>query len=274
MMKVVKFGGSSLASAQQVQKVIEIIGADPTRKFVVVSAPGKRDQEDTKVTDHLIAFYEAKIKGLDVGDLIATIVERYQSIAKAFHVDERILVEIKTHLEKLASLPVAGNEFLKDEIVASGEDNNAKLIAGILQAKGMNARYVNPKDFGIIVSSEPGNARILFKAYQKMKQWADTKEILIIPGFFGYTEGGQVCTFSRGGSDITGSIVAAGVKADLYENFTDVDGIYAAHPGYIHKPEIIKELTYREMRELAYAGFTVFHDEALMPSYRLYYDLY
>lgn len=268
MMKVVKFGGSSLASAQQVQKVIEIIGADPTRKFVVVSAPGKRDQEDTKVTDHLIAFYEAKIKGLDVGDLIATIVERYQSIAKAFHVDERILAEIKTHLEKLAALPVAGNEFLKDEIVASGEDNNAKLIAGILQAKGMNARYVNPKDFGIIVSSEPGNARILFKAYQKMKQWADTKEILIIPGFFGYTEGGQVCTFSRGGSDITGSIVAAGVKADLYENFTDVDGIYAAHPGYIHKPEIIKELTYREMRELAYAGFTVFHDEALMPSYR------
>lgn len=268
IMKVVKFGGSSLASAQQVQKVIAIIADDPTRKFVVVSAPGKRDKEDTKVTDHLIALYDAKIKGKEVQDLISTIAKRYAAIAKSFHVDEKIMVDITNHLEKLADLPVEGNEFLKDEIVASGEDNNAKLIAGILQAQGINARYVNPKDFGIIVSSEPGNARILFKAYQKMKKWVDTQDVLIIPGFFGYTEGGQVCTFSRGGSDITGSIVAAGVKAELYENFTDVDGIYAAHPGYIHKPEIIKELTYREMRELAYAGFTVFHDEALMPSYR------
>ena len=267
-MKVVKFGGSSLASATQVQKVIDIITDDPKRKFVVVSAPGKRDKEDTKVTDHLIAFYEAKIKDQDVSELIATIAARYAAIAKVFNVDAKIIEDITARLQKLAILPVEGNDFLKDEILASGEDNNARLVAGILQAQGVNARYVNPKDFGIIVSSEPGNARILFKAYQKMKKWADTKEVLIIPGFFGYTEGGQVCTFSRGGSDITGSIVAAGVKAELYENFTDVDGIYAAHPGYIHKPEIIKELTYREMRELAYAGFTVFHDEALMPSYR------
>ncbi|BCA85078.1 aspartokinase [Enterococcus saigonensis] len=267
-MKVVKFGGSSLASAAQVQKVIDIIINDPKRKFVVVSAPGKRDKEDTKVTDHLIAFYEAKIKNQDLTGITATITARYSDIATAFNVDSKIMEDISKHLNKLSELPVEGNDFLKDTIVASGEDNNAKLIAGILQAKGINARYVNPKDFGIIVSSEPGNARILFKAYQKMKKWADTEEILIIPGFFGYTECGQVCTFSRGGSDITGSIVAAGVKAELYENFTDVDGIYAAHPGYIHKPEIIKELTYREMRELAYAGFTVFHDEALMPSYR------
>ena len=96
----------------------------------------------------------------------------------------------------------------------------------------------------------------------------DSDEVLVIPGFFGVTIDNQICTFSRGGSDITGSIVAAGVKADLYENFTDVDGIFAAHPGVVHKPHSISELTYREMRELAYAGFSVLHDEALIPAYR------
>ena len=97
---------------------------------------------------------------------------------------------------------------------------------------------------------------------------ADSNEVLVIPGFFGVTKENQICTFSRGGSDITGSIIAAGVKADLYENFTDVDGIFAAHPGIIHQPHSIPELTYREMRELAYAGFSVLHDEALLPAYR------
>ena len=96
----------------------------------------------------------------------------------------------------------------------------------------------------------------------------NANEVLVIPGFFGVTRENQICTFSRGGSDITGSIIAAGVKADLYENFTDVDGIFAAHPGIIHQPHSIPELTYREMRELAYAGFSVLHDEALLPAYR------
>ncbi|MGU8023006.1 aspartate kinase, partial [Streptococcus suis] len=105
-------------------------------------------------------------------------------------------------------------------------------------------------------------------SYDKIEELRDTDEVLIIPGFFGVTVDNQICTFSRGGSDITGSIIAAGVKADLYENFTDVDGIFAAHPGIIKNPHSIKELTYREMRELAYAGFSVLHDEALLPAYR------
>lgn len=118
------------------------------------------------------------------------------------------------------------------------------------------------------MTPEPGNARILPKALEKISAYRETQQILVIPGFFGYTEAGEICTFSRGGSDITGSIVAAGVQADLYENFTDVDGIYVAHPGIIEQPQTIQELTYREMRELAYAGFAVLHDEALMPAYR------
>jgi aspartate kinase len=165
-------------------------------------------------------------------------------------------------------MPVENNPHFYDTVLASGEDNNAKLIAGILQAEGLAARYVNPKELGMIVSDEPQNARILTKSYTAIYQWRNSEEILVVPGFFGYTENGDVCTFSRGGSDISGAIVAAGLKVDLYENFTDVDGIFAAHPGYIHQPESITQLTYREMRELAYAGFSVFHEEALMPSYR------
>lgn len=145
---------------------------------------------------------------------------------------------------------------------------NAQLVAACFKKSGINARYINPKELGITVSNEPQNARILEESYEKIYQWRDSKEILIIPGFFGYTKDGHLCTFSRGGSDITGSIVAAGLKVDMYENFTDVDGIFAASPKYIHDPELIEFATYREIRELTYAGFTVFHDEALMPAFK------
>lgn len=267
-MKVIKFGGSSLASSTQVRKVVAIVKDDPTRRFVVVSAPGKRNSSDTKVTDLLIQLYERKLAHKSLSPVIEEIFSRYLEIGEAFEVDEEHLAAIRLDLEAVNQLPIENNPHLYDHILSRGEDNNAKLIAGILQAEGVNARYINPKELGILVSDEPGNARVLYKAYKKIYKWADSEAVLVIPGFFGYTEEGNICTFSRGGSDISGSIVAAGVKADLYENFTDVDGIYSAHPGYVHHPEIIKELTYREMRELAYAGFTVFHDEALMPSYR------
>lgn len=267
-MKVAKFGGSSLASSEQVKKVVAIIKDDPERKFIVVSAPGKRSGKDTKVTDLLIQLYNEKIAGKNLDVLLQLIFDRYKEIGQAFNLSEETLKKIWQDLMALKTLETTDNPHLYDTILASGEDNNAKLIAGILQAQGIAARYVNPQALGILVTDEPGNARILLKAYEKINQWATSEEVLVIPGFFGYTEAGKVCTFSRGGSDITGSIVASGVKADLYENFTDVDGIYSAHPGFVYHPELIKELTYREMRELAYAGFTVFHDEALMPSYR------
>lgn len=267
-MKVIKFGGSSLASSEQVAKVVAIVKDDPQRRFVVVSAPGKRSTEDIKVTDLLIQLYEAKLAHRSLTPLVEEIFARYLEIGEAFEIGEEHLAAIRIDLESVAALPIENNPHLYDHILSRGEDNNAKLIAGILQAQGVTARYVNPRDLGMLVSDEPGNARVLYKAYNQIKKWAQPDGVLVIPGFFGYTEEGNICTFSRGGSDISGSIVAAGVKADLYENFTDVDGIFAAHPGYVHKPEIMKELTYREMRELAYAGFTVFHDEALMPSFR------
>ncbi|BBD41747.1 aspartate kinase [Streptococcus anginosus] len=267
-MKVVKFGGSSLASAGQLEKVLQIIKADPERRFVIVSAPGKRSTQDTKVTDALVKYYRDYVAGNDVTKHQQWIIQRYRDMALELQLKPNILERISKSFQKLASLPIENNKFLYDTFLAAGENNNAKLIAAYFIQNGVDARYVHPREAGLIVSSEPGNARLLPSSYDKIEELNEADEVLIIPGFFGVTKDDQICTFSRGGSDITGSIIAAGVKADLYENFTDVDGIFAAHPGIIHMPHSIPELTYREMRELAYAGFTVLHDEALIPAYR------
>lgn len=267
-MKVVKFGGSSLASAGQLEKVLQIIKADPERRFVIVSAPGKRCTQDTKVTDALIKYYRDYVAGNDVTKHQQWIIQRYRDMALELQLKPNILERISKSFQKLASLPIENNKFLYDTFLAAGENNNAKLIAAYFRQNGVDARYVHPREAGLIISSEPGNARLLPSSYDKIEELNEADEVLIIPGFFGVTKDDQICTFSRGGSDITGSIIAAGVKADLYENFTDVDGIFAAHPGIIHMPHSIPELTYREMRELAYAGFTVLHDEALIPAYR------
>lgn len=268
LMKVVKFGGSSLASATQLQKVLDIVQSDSDRRFIVVSAPGKRSLEDTKVTDALIKYYKAYTSEKDVTEHQEWIIKRYQSIIDELDLGTKILEKISTAIIELASLPIEHNDFLYDAFLAAGEDNNAKLIAEYFKKNGLSAKYIHPRQAGLFVTSEPGNARILPSSYDKLEELIDGDEILVIPGFFGVTIDDQICTFSRGGSDITGSIVAAGVKADLYENFTDVDGIFAAHPGVVHHPHSIPELTYREMRELAYAGFSVLHDEALIPAYR------
>ena len=267
-MKVTKFGGSSLASATQLEKVLNIVQSDPERRFVVVSAPGKRDSQDTKVTDALIRYYKQYINGKDVSASQEWIINRYQAMADELGFEAKSLAKIAKSIRDLATLPIEDNDFLYDAFLAAGEDNNAKLIAEYFSFKGLPARYVHPKKAGLLVSAEPGNARILPSSYDRIEELRNFDEVLVIPGFFGVTEDNQICTFSRGGSDITGSIIAAGVKADLYENFTDVDGIFAAHPGIIHQPHSISELTYREMRELAYAGFSVLHDEALLPAYR------
>ena len=267
-MKVTKFGGSSLASATQLEKVFNIVQSDPERRFVVVSAPGKRDSQDTKVTDALIRYYKQYINGKDVSASQEWIINRYQAMADELGFEAKSLAKIAKSIRDLATLPIEDNDFLYDAFLAAGEDNNAKLIAEYFSFKGLPARYVHPKKAGLLVSAEPGNARILPSSYDRIEELRNFDEVLVIPGFFGVTEDNQICTFYRGGSDITGSIIAAGVKADLYENFTDVDGIFAAHPGIIHQPHSISELTYREMRELAYAGFSVLHDEALLPAYR------
>lgn len=267
-MNVVKFGGSSLASGSQLKKVLQIVKGDKARKMVVVSAPGKRSSDDEKVTDLLIDLGMKALAKQDYQAVLSSVIARYSSIAEELNLGNEIIDEIELNLAAL----VAGNkqepDYYLDAFKASGEDNNAKLVAAYFNHEGLPARYVNPQEAGLIVTNEPGNARVLPEAYEKLQQLRASEEVIIFPGFFGYTKDGKVCTFSRGGSDITGAILANGTQADLYENFTDVDAIYVANPNVVENPKGIKTLTYREMRELSYAGFSVLHDEALQPAFK------
>ncbi|MCB7155445.1 aspartate kinase [Bacillus stercoris] len=267
-MKVVKFGGSSLASGAQLDKVFHIVTSDPARKAVVVSAPGKRYAEDTKVTDLLIACAEQYLASGSAPELAEAVVERYALIANELQLGQSIIDKIRDDLFTLLEGDKSNPGQYLDAVKASGEDNNAKLIAAYFRYKGVKAEYVNPKDAGLFVTNEPGNAQVLPESYQNLYRLRERDGLIIFPGFFGFSKDGDVITFSRSGSDITGSILANGLQADLYENFTDVDAVYSVNPSFVENPKEISELTYREMRELSYAGFSVFHDEALIPAFR------
>ncbi|MCZ2260885.1 aspartate kinase [Sporosarcina sp. G11-34] len=266
-MKVCKFGGTSVASAEQIKKVAAIVASDPSRKVVVVSAPGKRFSEDEKVTDLLILLAKAALSGNDTEKELGDVVNRYEQITSGLGLSNTIIDVIFTDLRERLSADSSDSSLFMDSIKAAGEDNNAKLIAEYFTSIGMPAKYISPNDAGLIVNDRPERVRALTKGYEKLAELRNESEIIVFPGFFGYTEDGTLRTFNRGGSDITGSIVAAAVGAELYENFTDVDSVFAANPTIVDEPMAISELTYREMRELAYAGFSVFHDEALMPAF-------
>ncbi|WP_026678976.1 aspartate kinase [Fictibacillus gelatini] len=267
-MKIVKFGGSSLASGEQVEKVFHIVVSDPERKIVVVSAPGKRYTEDIKVTDLLIECANSYLAHGEGKEQFEAVIKRYASIADDLGLSEKVMQTIHDDLLELLNGDRSQPEKYLDAVKASGEDNHAKLISAYFQHQGVEASYVNPKEAGLIVTDEPGNAQVLPESYEALYKLRNRPGILIFPGFFGFNKKGEVVTFSRSGSDITGSILANGTKADLYENFTDVDAVYSVNPMMVDRPKELRELTYREMRELSYAGFSVFHDEALMPAFR------
>jgi len=267
-MKVVKFGGSSLASGKQIEKVFQVVVSDPERKIVVVSAPGKRFAGDSKVTDLLIECAEQSLMNLDPAEKLNAIIDRYATIANELALSLDIISEIEQDLLARLSGDKSCPERFLDVMKAAGEDNNAKLVAEYFRKQGFEAHYVNPKEAGLFVSAEPGNAQVLPESYNRLYSLRERTGIIIFPGFFGFSKEGEIFTFSRSGSDITGSILANGVKADLYENFTDVDAVYSVNPFIVKQPREIKELSYREMRELSYAGFTVLHDEALVPAFR------
>jgi len=267
-MKVAKFGGTSLASAEQIKKVCSIILSDPDRKIAVVSAPGKRFSDDIKVTDLLIACAKAELVKGDSGAEMQAVISRFAEIASGLGLSDEIVKNISDDLHSRIKSDKSNLDRYTDNMKAAGEDNCAKLVASYLKSIGVEAQYINPKDAGLLLSDEYGNAQVLPESYENLKSLAKLSGIIIFPGFFGYSPHGHVVTLPRGGSDITGSILAAAVDADLYENFTDVDCVYSVNPNIISSPKPIIEATYREMRELAYAGFSVFHEEALVPVYR------
>ena len=240
----------------------------PTRRLIVVSAPGKRHSQDIKVTDLLIAAASERLMGKIGASECAEAIERYRNIASELELPAEVIEPIAKDLTQRLENSTTDADLYMDTMKAGGEDNCARLIAQVLQARGVEAHYVNPKDAGLLLSDEPGSAQVLPEAYNRLRSLSERSGITIFPGFFGYSKEGNIVTFSRGGSDITGAILASAVRAEVYENFTDVDSVFAANPSIVPNPAPIAELTYREMRELSYAGFSVFHDEALEPVYR------
>jgi len=251
MKKVVKFGGSSLASAEQFKKVGNIIRAEESRRYVVPSAPGKRFSADTKVTDMLYGCYAAAENGEDFTEKLAAIKDRYQEIINGlglkFSLDEDFEVIRKNFAEK------AGSNYA----ASRGEFLNGKIMAAYLGFEFIDAaevvRFDENGDFQSEITNEIMSARL-----EKAKN-------AVIPGFYGATEEGRVVTFSRGGSDITGSLVARAVNADLYENWTDVSGFLIADPRIVKGSKSIETITYKELRELSYMGASVLHEDAIFP---------
>lgn len=270
-MKVCKFGGSSVANAAQINKVIDIVLADPSRRIVVVSAPGKRHGGDTKVTDLLIELAQTAKKGENTDRQFGAVVERYAEIAQQLKLGNEIVRNIELDLiDRLAQVNKLTDEEFLDLMKAAGEDNSARLVAVAFTARGRKCRYAGPKETGMVLTGKHGDAQLDPSSYATLSRaFSNFEGIVVYPGFFGYTKEGKVATFPRGGSDITGSILAAAVCADVYENWTDVDSVLPCDPRVV--PEVtegegIPTMTYREMRELAYAGFGVFNDDAVIPA--------
>ena len=251
MLKVVKFGGSSLADAAQFKKVAEIIKAEPERRYVVPSAPGKRHKNDTKVTDMLYTCYEMAAKGEDISECFAQIEERYNSIISELGLD--FSLEKDFGLIKSAFIHKAGRDFA----ASRGEYLNGKILAEYLGFAFIDAAEVIFFNDNGKFDSERTNT--VLGAELKKHEYA------VVPGFYGSMPNDTIKTFSRGGSDITGSIVARAADCDIYENWTDVDGFLMADPRIVDSPRVISEITYHELRELSYMGATVLHEDAIFP---------
>ncbi len=251
MKKVVKFGGSSLASAEQFVKVGNIIRADKERCFVVPSAPGKRFSADIKVTDMLYGCYALAADGKPFAKELEAIKERYQEIIDGLHLELSLDEEFKV-IEKN----------FKDKAGDNYAASRGEYLNGIIMANYLGYEFIDSAE--VIFFKENGE----FDAdltNEVLSERLSKCENAVVPGFYGAYADGRVKTFSRGGSDVTGSIVAKAVKADVYENWTDVSGFLIADPRIIDQPEAIEVITYRELRELAYMGASVLHEDAIFP---------
>lgn len=249
--KVVKFGGSSLADAEHFRQVAKIIKADPSRRFVVPSAPGKRNKDDVKVTDMLYNCYEAARRGEDIDALFAEIATRFNGIIAELGMDFNIAGALD--YVKNAMLHHSG----RDYAASRGEYLN-----GLILAKYLGFDFIDAEN--VIFFRNDGSFDEE-KTNNEMRAELKKHRYAVIPGFYGIMPNGTIKTFSRGGSDITGAIAARAAEADLYENWTDVSGFMMADPRIVPNPCSIETITYRELRELSYMGATVLHDESIFP---------
>ncbi len=251
MIKIVKFGGSSLASAEQFAKAGKIIHADKERRYVVPSAPGKRNARDTKVTDMLYACYELVEADEDFRIPLMKIKDRYDTIINGLN----LRLSLEEEFKKIS-------RNFKQKAGAGYAASRGEYLNGIVMANYLNYEFIDAAE--VVFFDENG----VFDEEQTNKVLAERLgkvERAVIPGFYGAGPDGTIHTFSRGGSDITGSIVARAVRASCYENWTDVSGVLIADPKIISDPQPIKTITYRELRELSYMGASVLHEDAIFP---------
>jgi len=248
---VAKFGGSSLADANQVRKVKEIIMMDENRRYIIPSAPGKRNEDDIKITDLLYAVKKQAIEGEPTDEIFSQIRQRF--IEMRDELGARLKIE--TYLDVVEQDVLSGASF--DYTASRGEFLNALLIADYLGYDFVDAAEV--------IYFDKNGELDLEKTKSVMRGRLKHTEKAVIPGFYGSTPDGEIKTFSRGGSDITGSIVARSVMANVYENWTDVSGFMMADPRIVDNPKTIKSITYRELRELSYMGASVLHEDAVFP---------
>lgn len=248
---VTKFGGSSLADSIHFKKVKNILESNPERKYIIPSAPGKSSFKDFKITDLLYLCHAHVKSGISLDDVFKLISERYKSIVDDLNLNLDLtsyLNIIKTDIENGASV---------DYTASRGEYLN-----GIILANYLNIDFIDAKD--VIKFNKYGTLNIK-ETYVALKDKLSNHERAVIPGFYGSNEHGDIFTFSRGGSDITGALVAASINAKLYENWTDVSGFLMADPRIVNNPKKIKTITYGELRELSYMGASVLHEEAVFP---------
>ncbi len=250
-MKVCKFGGTSMANGDTISRVIDIIDSDEQRRFVVVSAPGKRNKNDVKVTDALYACFNEKVEKGNCDETFKVVEKRFNDIKRAIDVDidvAGVLRGIKEKIEGGAS---------RDYCASRGE-----YLCAMLLAKKLGYEFVDTDD--IVRFNDSGKLQMHY-SLDLIKKRFENVDRAVIPGFYGSNSRGEIVTFSRGGSDITGALIARALGADIYENWTDVDGFLTADPRIVDNPDIIDYLSYRELRELAYMGAEVLHPESIFP---------
>ena len=245
-----KFGGSSVATADQIRKVETIIRSDPRRRYIVVSAPGKRHPDDTKITDLLYACANLVEEHLHFSEPYDIIKDRYLEIARSLQVDldlDGLLEEVEKQIASGAS---------RDLVASRGEYLCGQIVAALL-----GAEFVDPAEEILFTRDR----RLDHQTYEQLSERLRGDGMFVIPGFYGADPEGNIITFPRGGSDITGAIVARAVEAEVYQNWTDVSGLLMANPKIVEDPKPIQEVTYRELRELSYMGAEVLHEEAIFP---------